>query len=81
MTKMMMTDVTAVLAMKVKTVLMMTTVEVQTCCTKQKMEQNKKRKVPRIIKFVKYNKKKDSEKYFREQLMFLYHGETNKNIY
>ena len=40
MTKMMMTDVTVVLAMKVKTVLMMTTVEVQTCCTKQKMERN-----------------------------------------
>ena len=38
--KMMMTDVTVVLAMKVKTVLMMTTVEDQTCCTKQKMEQN-----------------------------------------
>ena len=36
MTKMMMTGVTVVLAMKVKTVLMMTTVEVQTCCTKQK---------------------------------------------
>ena len=40
MTKMMMTDVTVVLARKVKTVLMMTTVEDQTCCTKQKMEQN-----------------------------------------
>ena len=40
MTKMMMTDVTVVLAMKVKTVLMMTTVEVQTCCTKQEIEQN-----------------------------------------
>ena len=40
MTKMMMTGVTEVLAMKVKTVLMMTTVEAQTCCTKQKTEQN-----------------------------------------
>ena len=40
MTKMMMTGVTVVLAMKVRTVLMMTTVKVQTCCTKQKMEQN-----------------------------------------
>ena len=39
MTKMMMTGVTVVLALKVKTVLVMTTVEVQTCCTKQKMEQ------------------------------------------
>ena len=29
----------------------------------------KKRKVPRIIRFVKYNKKKDPENYFREQLM------------
>ena len=40
MTKMMRAGVTAVLAMKVKTVLMMTTVEVQTCYIKQKMEQN-----------------------------------------
>ena len=40
MTKMMMTDVTVVLAMKVKTVMVMSTVEDQTCCTKQKMEQN-----------------------------------------
>ena len=40
MTKMMMTGMTVVLAMKVKTVLMMTAVEVQTCCTKQKMERN-----------------------------------------
>ena len=29
----------------------------------------KKRKVPRIIRYVKYNKKKDAENYFREQLM------------
>ena len=29
----------------------------------------KKRKVPRIIRYVKYNKKKDTENYFREQLM------------
>ena len=29
----------------------------------------KKRKVPRIIRYVKYNKKKDPENYFREQLM------------
>ena len=29
----------------------------------------KKRKVPRIIRYVKYNKKKDQENYFREQLM------------
>ena len=27
-----------------------------------------KRKVPRIIRYVKYNKKKDPENYFREQL-------------
>ena len=40
MTKMMMTVVTVALAMKVKTVLMMATFKVQTCCTKQKMEQN-----------------------------------------
>ena len=31
--------------------------------------QYKKRKVPRIIRYVKYNKKKDPENYFREQLM------------
>ena len=30
----------------------------------------KKRKVPRIIRYVKYNKKKDPEYYFREQLIF-----------
>ena len=49
---------------------MMTTVEVQTCCTKQKNgTKYKKRKVPRIIRYVKYNKKKDPENYFREQLM------------
>ena len=29
----------------------------------------KKRKVPRIIRYVKYNKKNDPENYFREQLM------------
>ena len=29
----------------------------------------KKRKVPRIIRYVKYNKKKDPGNYFREQLM------------
>ena len=29
----------------------------------------KKRKVPRIIRYVKYNKKKDPENYFREQLL------------
>ena len=29
----------------------------------------KKRKVPRIIRYVKYNKEKDPENYFREQLM------------
>ena len=29
----------------------------------------KKRKVPRIIRYVKYNKRKDPENYFREQLM------------
>ena len=29
----------------------------------------KKRKVPRIIRYVKYNKKKDPENHFREQLM------------
>ena len=29
----------------------------------------KKRKVPRIIRYVKYNKKKDPENFFREQLM------------
>ena len=40
MTKMMMTGVTVAPAMKVKTVLMMTKVNIQTCCTKQKMEQN-----------------------------------------
>ena len=41
MTKMMMTGVIVAPAMKVKTVLMMKTVKVQTCCTKQKkMEQN-----------------------------------------
>ena len=65
MTKMMMRGVKVVLAMRVKTVLMMTTVEVQTCCTKQKMEQN----IRKIIRYVKYNKKKDPENYFREQLM------------
>ena len=40
MTKMMMTGVTVAPAMKVKTVLTMIKVNVQTCCTKQKMEQN-----------------------------------------
>ena len=30
---------------------------------------HKKRKVPRIIRYVKYNMKKDPENYFREQLM------------
>ena len=40
MTKMMMTGVIVAPAMKVKTVLVMTTVKVQTCCAKQKMEQN-----------------------------------------
>ena len=40
MTKMMMTDVIVAPAMKVKTVLMMTTAKFQTCCTKQKMERN-----------------------------------------
>ena len=69
MTKKMMTGVTVVLAMKVKTVLMMTTDEVQTCCTNQKWTKYKKRKVPRIIRYVKYNKEKDPENYFREQLM------------
>ena len=29
----------------------------------------KKRKVPRVIRYVKYNEKKDPENYFREQLM------------
>ena len=29
----------------------------------------RKRKIPRIIRYVKYNKKKDPENYFREQLM------------
>ena len=29
----------------------------------------KKRKVPRVIRYLKYNKKKDPENYFREQLM------------
>ena len=29
----------------------------------------KKRKVPRVIRYVQYNKKKDPENYFREQLM------------
>ena len=49
---------------------MMTTVEFLTCCTKQKNgTKYKKRKVPRIIRYVKYNKKKDPENYFREQLM------------
>ena len=73
MTKMMMTGVTVVLAMKVKTVLMMTTFEVQTCCTKQKIEQNiRKRKVARIIRYVMYNKKKDLENYFRGQLAYAF---------
>ena len=40
MTKIMMTGVIVAPAMKVKTVLMMRTVKVQNCCTKQKMEQN-----------------------------------------
>ena len=70
MTKMMMTGVTVALAMKVKTVLMMTRVKVQTCFTKQKNgTKYKKRKVPRIIRYVKYNKRKDPENYFRRQLM------------
>ena len=66
----MMTGVTITPAMKVKIGLMMTTVKVQTCCIKQKNgTKYKKRKVPRIIRYVKYNKKKDPENYFREQLM------------
>ena len=40
MTKMMMTGVTVAPAMKLKTVLMITTVKVQICCIKQKTEQN-----------------------------------------
>ena len=67
---MMMTGVIVAPAMKVKTVLMMIKLNVQTCCTKQKNgTKYKKRKVPRIIRYVKYNKKKDPENYFREQLM------------
>ena len=61
---------TVVLAMKVKTVLMMTTVEVSDLLYKTKNgTKYKKRKVPRIIRYVKYNKKKDPENYFRGQLM------------
>ena len=37
--------------------------------TKKNGTKYKKRKVPRIIRYVKYNKKKDPENYFREQLM------------
>ena len=70
MTKMIMTVVTA-LTMKVKTVLMMATVKVQICCSKRKMEQNTQedQEVPRVIRYVKYNKK-DPENYLSEQLMF-----------
>ena len=49
---------------------MMIEVNVQTCCTKQNNgTKYKKRNVPRIIRYVKYNKKKDPENYFREQLL------------
>ena len=41
----------------------------------------KKRKVPRIIRYVKYNKKKDPENYFREQLMlFVPWGNEQKDL-
>ena len=33
----------------------------------------KKRKVPRIIRYVRYNKKNDSENYYRERLMLFIH--------
>ena len=40
----------------------------------------KNRKVARIIRYVRYNKKNDSENYYREQLMLLFHGEMRKRI-
>ena len=39
----------------------------------------KKRKVPRIIRYVKYNKKKDPENYFREQLMLFVPWQNEQN--
>ena len=66
----MMTGVTVTPAMKVKIALMMTTVKVQTWCIKKNNgTKYKKRNVQRIIRYVKYNKKKDPENYFREQRM------------
>ena len=53
------------------TVWMTVTVKVQICCSKQKNgTKYKTRQVPRIIKYVKCNKKKNPGNYFREQLMF-----------
>ena len=41
----------------------------------------KKRKVPRVIRYVKYNEKKDPENYFREQLMlFVPWGNEQKDL-
>ena len=39
----------------------------------------KKRKVPRVIRYVKYNKKKDTENYFREQLMLFVPWRNEQN--
>ena len=70
MTPMMMTVLSVALRMKMMTDWMTVTVKVQTCCSNKKNgTKYKKRKVPRIIRYVKYNKKKDPENYFREQLM------------
>ena len=41
----------------------------------------KKRKVPRIIRYVKYTRKRTQKITSESSLCFLYHGEMNKKIY
>ena len=61
-TKMMMAMMKIVLVMTMKTVWKMRTVIVQICYTKIKNGiRYKKRKVPSIIRYVRYNKKSDAK--------------------
>ena len=62
MTEMMTTVVTVALVMKVKTFLMMATVKVQTFCTKQKMEQNTRKKSTTINKVCEVQQEKRPRK-------------------
>ena len=55
--------------MKVMTALMIIIVKVSKLFEAKNGTKYKKRKVPRIIRYVRYNRKRDPENYFREQLM------------